>query len=321
MLLNSEILDKYTVLSQDSGVAKPQTAHLDLAALLPSWELALRSERKSAQTVKSYGDGVRAFLRWCESTGNSPALDRTLMKMFVTDLLDAGAEPSTVRARQLGVRRFSVWLEEEGEQDTDPLLGLKPPKLDQKVTESLTEDELRRLIKACTGREFRDRRDEAIVRLMAETGMRAGEVVALTVESVDLTRGLVTVIRGKGGKGRIAPFGPQSARAIDRYIRARRAHRLADTDALWLGDRGKGLSYYGLHAALKQRADAAGLTGFHPHLMRHTAASRWLAAGGSEGGLMAVAGWATRDMIDRYTRSTAADRAADEARNLNLGDL
>ncbi|TVS83432.1 tyrosine-type recombinase/integrase [Mycobacterium helveticum] len=281
----------------------------------------MRSERKSAQTIKSYGDGVRAFLRWCENTQRRPALDRDLVKGFVADLLDNGAEAATARARQLGVRRFSAWLEEEGEIDTDPLLGLKAPKLDAKVTESLTEDELRALIKACAGREFRDRRDEAIVRLMAETGMRAGEVCGLTVADVDLNRGLVTVRRGKGGKGRVAPIGPQTARAIDRYARARRTHRLAGGGALWLGDRGKNLEYYGLHAALKYRAQLAGLDGFHPHLLRHTAASRWLAAGGSEGGLMAVAGWSTRDMIDRYTKATAGERAAAEARGLNLGEL
>jgi site-specific recombinase XerD len=294
---------------------------LDLADLLPSWELALRSERKSPQTIKSYGDGVRGFIRWCESNGHAPALDRELVKGYVAELLDGGAEPSTARSRQLGVRRFSAWLEEEGEVDTDPLLGLKSPKLDTKVTESLTDAELRKLIKACGGKEFRDRRDEAIVRLMAETGMRAGEVTGLTTGDVDLHRGLVTVRRGKGGKGRIAPFGDQTARSIDRYLRARRTHRLAETDALWLGDRGKSLEYYGLHAALKYRAELAGLTKFHPHLLRHTAASRWLAAGGSEGGLMAVAGWSTRDMIDRYTRATAAERAAAEARGLGLGDV
>lgn len=294
---------------------------LDIPALLPSWELSLRAERKSPQTIKSYGDGVRAFLRWCENNDHTPALDRDLMKGFVADLLDAGAEASTARSRQLAMKRFSAWLEEEGEIDQDPLLGLKPPKLDAKVTESLTDDELRRLIKACTGKEFRDRRDEAIVRLMAETGMRAGEVVSLTIDAVNLERGQVTVYRGKGGKGRTAPFGPQTGLAIDRYLRQRRAHRLADTPMLWLGDRGKELSYYGLHKALKYRAELAGLPQFHPHLLRHTAASRWLAAGGSEGGLMAVAGWATRDMIDRYTKSTAADRAAAEARGLNLGDL
>ena len=281
----------------------------------------MRSERKSPQTVKSYGDGVRAFLRWCNDNGHTPALDGDLVKGFVADLLDAGAEASTARSRQLAVRRFSAWLQEEGEVDTDPLLGLKAPKLDTKVTESLTDDELRLLIKACAGKEFRDRRDEAIVRLMAETGMRAGEVCGLTVTDVDLIRGLVTVRRGKGGKGRLAPFGPQAGRAIDRYLRMRRAHLLAEVPALWLGDRGKSLEYYGLHKTLKYRAELAGLKGFHPHLLRHTAASRWLAAGGSEGGLMAIAGWATRDMIDRYTRSTASDRAAAEARGLALGDL
>lgn len=294
---------------------------LDLDALLPSWELALRAERKSPETIKSYANGVRQFIRWCQTEGHCPALDRTLVQGFVAALLDGGAEPATARARQLGVRRFSMWLAEEGEIDADPLLGLKSPKLDQKVVESLDEDELRRLIKACSGKDFRDRRDEALVRLMAETGMRAGEVCALSVASVDLPRGLATVYRGKGGKGRIAPFGPQTGRALDRYLRMRRTHRLADTDALWLGDRGKGLNYYGLHSALKYRAELAGLSGFHPHLLRHTAASRWLAAGGSEGGLMAVAGWSTRDMIDRYTRATASERAAAESRNLNLGDL
>jgi uncharacterized protein YegP (UPF0339 family) len=44
--------------------------------------LALRAERKSPQTIKSYGDAVRAFLRWCDEHGHSPALDRELMKAF-----------------------------------------------------------------------------------------------------------------------------------------------------------------------------------------------------------------------------------------------
>src|SRR4029077_9795477 len=133
--------------------------------------------------------------------------------------------------------------------------------------------------------------------------------------------GRATVHRGKGGKGRTAPFGPQTGRTIDRYVRLRRTHLLADTPALWLGDRGKSFNYDGLHKTLKYRAELAGLAGFHPHLLRHTAATRWLRAGGSEGGLMAVAGWSTRDMIDRYTGASASERAADEARGLGLGDL
>lgn len=300
---------------------KPGKPALDLSALLPSWERSLRAERKSAETIKSYTTGVHQFISWCEAEGHTPALERDLVRGFVAHLLAEGISPATARARQLGIRRFSAWCEEENEIDADPLLGLRAPQLDRKVTRSLTEDQLKELVKACAGKEFRDRRDEAIVRLMAETGIRAGELCDLEVPDVDLDRGHVTVRRGKGGKGRVAPISPQAARAIDRYLRARRTHRLADTTALWLGDRGKNLGYFGLRDALQRRATMAGIEGFHPHLMRHTGASRWLAAGGSEGGLMQVFGWSTRDMIDRYTRSTAADRAAAEARGLNLGDI
>ena len=77
----------------------------------------------------------------------------------------------------------------------------------------------------------------------------------------------------------------------------------------------------GLRASLQERAELAGIKNFHLHLLRHTAASRWLAAGGSEQGLMSVAGWSDRSMLDRYTRATAGERAMDEARGLGLGDL
>jgi site-specific recombinase XerD len=91
---------------------------VDLGALLGSWELALRAERKSAQTVKSYGDGVRRFLAWCDAAGTPPVLDRPTVA-FIAELIDEGAEPATARARQLSLRRFSAWLAEEGEIDHD----------------------------------------------------------------------------------------------------------------------------------------------------------------------------------------------------------
>lgn len=295
---------------------------LDLTTLLPSWELSLRAERKSPSTIKSYTEGVRQFLLWCERESFPAALSRDLVNGFTADLLDAGAEAATVRSRQLGVRRFSAWLADEQEQATDPLLGIKAPKLDQRVVEPLTDDQLRALIKACSGREFRERRDEAIVRFMLETGVRAGEVVSLLQADVDLITRVAIVRRGKGGKGRSVPFGDQTALALDRYVRIRRQHKLADSPELLLGDRNRGpITYHSLYWGLNSRAEAAGIADFHPHRLRHTAAHRWLAAGGSEGGLMAVAGWTRPDMLVRYTKARAADRAATEARSLNLGNL
>jgi site-specific recombinase XerD len=299
----------------------------DAMLLAESWQLALRAERKSPQTLKAYGDGVRFYLAWCEGRDVEP-MSRAALNLWVSGLLDDGAAASTARSRQLAVRRFAAWLAEEGELPADPFLGIKAPQLDERVVEPLTDDELRRLIKACAppkGAEPKDamrhRRDEALVRIMLETGLRAGEVVALEVADVDLAHGVLTVRRGKGGKGRVVPIGPEASLALDRYMRMRRGHRLAAGNDLWLGDRGKRFSYDALHKTLRERADTAGLIGFHPHKLRHTAAHRWLAAGGSEGGLMAVAGWSRPDMLMRYTKAQASARAAEEARKLNLGEL
>jgi integrase/recombinase XerD len=281
----------------------------------------MKAERKSPGTIKVYTDGVTKFLRWCAQTGHPAELTKTAVQAFLADLLDDGAEGNTARSRDLALKRFAAWLVDEGELSANPLIGLRPPKADHKVVNALTDDDLKRLIKACDGKSLQDRRDEAIVRLMAETGMRASEVIGLQISDVNLHDGLVTVHRGEGGNGRIAPFGSQTAAAIDRYMRARRTHRLAYSADLWVGGGGKSFGYHGLSKALKDRAEAAGITGFHLHIMRHTAATRWLRAGGSEGGLMAVAGWSTRSMVDRYTGASAAEGAAAEARGLNLGDL
>jgi integrase len=308
-------------------VSSPALDVANARVLFASWQIALRAARLAPGTIKTYGDGVNQYLAWCEANDVAPMV-RANLGLWIAGLLDDGAAPATARTRQLGVRRFAKWLAAEGELPSDPFLGLPPPKLDETVIEPLTDDELRAMLKACVPGKgatfseiFRGRRDEALLRFMLETGTRAGEVVALAVDDVDLSHGTAIVRRGKGGKGRSVPFGPDAALALDRYLRLRRSHRLADSAELWLGDRGKRFTYPALHFALRGRAEAAAIIGFHPHRMRHTAAHRWLAKGGSEGGLMAVAGWSNSAMLHRYSKAQASARAAEEARGLNLGEL
>jgi site-specific recombinase XerD len=292
--------------------------HLD--DLLGSWLISLRGEGRSRNTLKAYSDGVRRFLRWCEETGTEPRLNKATVNAFVAALLDGGAEPATASNRQLALRRFSAWLAAEDEIDRDELLGLRAVKIDTKVTPRLTDDQLVLLLKACAGREFNDRRDTAIVRLLIETGARIGEVLAMKVTDLDVAAGRAVLTKGKGGIGRAIPIGPHACAAMDRYLRARSRHRFAELPELWISRVGP-FRYFGVYEMLVRRAEAAGIANFHPHLLRHTAAQRWLSAGGSEGGLMAMAGWKRREMLDRYTRASASERAAEEASRLNLGNL
>ncbi|MDQ3689549.1 MAG: tyrosine-type recombinase/integrase [Chloroflexota bacterium] len=295
---------------------------------ITDWQTALRAENKAPGTVALYGDGATRYLRWCAEGDHLP-MSRAALNSWIAGLLEAGAAPGTARNRQLAVRRFASWLTAGGEIHTDPFPGVKAPRVEPPLVEPLTDAELRALIRTCAvpeadapaGDTLHHRRDEAIIRLMFETAIRSGEVIDLQLDDLDLIGRLITIRRGKGGRGRVIPIGQATTEAFLIYLDERERHPLAHTPDLWLGHRGKQFGREGLMRSLRRRALRAGVEGFRPHRLRHTAAHRWLAAGGSESGLMAIAGWTRTDMLVRYTRARASERAADEARRLNLGAI
>ncbi|HEX9520410.1 MAG TPA: tyrosine-type recombinase/integrase [Streptosporangiaceae bacterium] len=302
-------------MSQDNGAAA------ELASLAESWVTWLKSERKSPHTIRTYTTGVTLFLRWCDREDREPELTRAAVAAFTASLLGAGAEPGTALARQRGVRRFSAWLAAEHEIERDELVGMKPPKQDDKMPAELTTDQVKAILATCgkTPNHFHDIRDAAIIRLMTESMVRSGELLDMTVDDVDIRAGTALVQRGKGGKGRVVPFRAQTAVSLDRYARARRKHKFASSPAFWLGARGP-LGYNALYATVKRRGQRAGVT-VHPHMLRATGAIRWREAGGSVPGLLTVAGWSSIEMAARYVRAAESRLAVDEAHKLDLGDL
>ena len=301
----------------------------ELVALVPSWVIHLRAERKTEGTIGTYLKGINGYLAHCAEHDLAP-LSRPNLESYTVALLDAGRTATTAPTRMMPIRYLANWLLYEGEIETDPFGVIKAPKADEPIVPVLTDVQLRAFLAACkaptgetTGlKSLRHRRDEAIIRLLFDTGMRVGECINLTVDDVDYRQhNVATIRRGKGGKGRSVGFGPQTARALDRYVRVRALHRLAATEALWLGDRGKGLAYGGVYYALNQRAELAGIGEFHPHMLRHTSTDRWLAAGGSETGVIARNGWSSPAMLQRYGRANREQRAIDESKRLNLGEL
>lgn len=291
---------------------------LDLAA---SFRRELRAAGKAERTIVLYGQSIRFFADWLMEQGRRPDTD-ALSKHTIIGWLESlrdSRSPQTVLTRFKGLRRFVRWAAAEGEIETDPMAGLEQPNAPAKPVPIVSDEEVARLLKACSGTSFVDRRDQAILRVLFDCGVRISECARLRVEDVDLDDHEVLHVLGKGSRPRAVPFGAKTARALDKYLRARRAHRHATLPALWLGQRG-GFTPDGVEEMLKRRAAQAGVTGLHAHRFRHGWAHAWLAAGGQERDLMRLAGWTSEAMLDRYGSSAAQERARAAHKRLGLGD-
>lgn len=289
--------------------------------LLSSWLRSLRAEGKAAKTLESYALSVRQFTEWCQDNGRpvSPAdQKRADVEDFVAHIIVIRTT-GTAGVRYRSLKQWYKWLVAEDEAD-DVMAGMRHPKLDEKVPEVISDDHLAALLEVTKGRHFNQRRDQAIFRILIDTGMRRGELAGLVISDVDLDGQVILVSRSKTKRARLVPIGTKSTAAVDRYLRTRTGHRHADSPRLLLGMHGP-LTGEGIRQMLIKRCKEAGIPQIHPHQFRHTAAHRWLLAGGQEQDLARIAGWTPGSvMLARYGASAATERAREAHRRLAPGD-
>lgn len=294
---------------------------IELRDLAGSFARYLRAERKSPATVRLYGQSVEFYARWLEAHGKPADLDHLTRREIVDWLADLNEvhEASTVRTRYRGLFRFCGWLTAEDEIAANPMTGVDLPKITDRPVPILTDDDLARLVKACHGKEFADRRDEAIVRVLLDCGVRVSELCGMAVMGRDDLDAGMALVRGKGDKVRPVYFGARTAQALDRYLRARSASRWSHLDALFLSQRGA-MTPDGVREVITRRGAQAGIEHLHPHRFRHTFAHDFLMNGGQERDLKRLAGWSSDTMLERYGASAADARAKAAAERMRRGD-
>ena len=246
----------------------------------------------SANTLLAYRADLRQFVAALRGKADVPeTLSQPTLAHYVSWLGQQGYRPATISRKMAAVRSFLDYLQNTNVL-TDPSLraGLRPPRAARPRPRVLTPEELQALLEAPAKQDSpRSLRDAAILALLYATGLRAAEVVALTVDQVDLERGWV---------GRTQHPEPQlplgrALKPMRRYVVDGRPHltRRADERSLFLNQRGDRLSRQGLWLVVKRWTARAGLGGdLSPHSLRHTLAHHMLQEGRSRREVQQVLG-------------------------------
>lgn len=213
--------------------------------------------------------------------------------------------PATATRYYDTVRAFFAFLESDGLLSENPMRLVAKPKAPKPIIEPLRSEEVEALLGAC-GDGFLGLRNRLIVLTLVDSGLRASELAALTLEDMDLESRSFTVRHGKGDKSRRVPYGNAVSRALSAYL-ARRGK--LDTPSLIVTCYGRGVDRYRLRSIIVRLGKSAGVehNRLGPHLLRHTCAVSYLRNGGDVFSLQKILGHSDLTMTRRYAELADTD--------------
>ncbi len=210
-------------------------------------------------------------------------------------LVGRGRKPATVARHVAAIRSFYRWLEREGVVESAPGAALQPPKVSSRLPHFLSQTQAAAVLDETP--ELSEQ-DVAVLEVLYGSGLRVAEVSGLDLLDVDVQRGIVRVRRGKGGKERRVPLGPPGLEAVRAWLTVRPPSELT---ALFLNTRGGRMSARSIRRLVDRAGRAVGLSGLHPHALRHSFATHLLEAGADLRGIQELLGHSSLGTTQRYT--------------------
>lgn len=247
---------------------------------------AIRAERgAAANTVAAYGRDLDDLCAFLAGHGRDAATaGRNDIEAWLAALADAGLSPATRARRLAAARQFFRFAREEGWRDDDPAARLSGPRKPRTLPDALTVEEVDALFDALD-RAFKGDallRARCLLEVIYACGLRVSELLDLPVAAV---RGdpAAILIRGKGGRERLAPLTPPARTAIAAWLAARDADPASKGSPWLFPSRGEGgrLTRARFFQMIKGLAAAANIdpARVSPHALRHAFATHLLANG------------------------------------------
>jgi integrase/recombinase XerC len=301
---------------------------------LPSngWSLdtAFKTFRESRQaqsvassTLDHYDKSWKLFLKYAarhDLLGINDVQSRHMNGFFVA--LDCGKESpiqkrgggpyAATNKHNIGIdlKAMFNWLATQKENkkpvlDENPFGGASVPAAPDLILPPYTDEELGKLVKACEGSEPLRIRDKALLFFLLDSATRREECHDLRIRDLNMDRGEVTILDGKGGTTRTAVFENVTARSIQRYLNLGAIAELDGDEPLWWGKYGP-LTYEGLGEVIENIGERAEVNG-SCHKLRRTAAIKMLRNGASIEDVRRLLGHKDYQVIRKYLAYVTED--------------
>ena len=193
---------------------------------------------------------------------------------YVDYLNESGFAAATVSRSVASAKAFFHYLANEGIIEKDPTGVLKAPKIEKKMPEILTMEEVSRLLDQPKGDSPKEIRDKAMLELLYATGIRVSELMNLELKDVNMQMCYITC--SDGNKERVIPFGREAKHALERYMDGGRDAMVEDRSStiLFANCSGQQMSRQGFWKLIKFYAKKAKITAdITPHTLRHSFAA------------------------------------------------
>lgn len=270
-------------------------------------QLFSASGRLSPATVRGYTRDLQLFLKFWKVErieGPRQVQPRHLNEFYRHQLHSPQVSRATAGSRLRSLLVLLRWAVRQDILLVDPGQDLQVPKPSRPIQRVLTQEEVSRLLEAPNSarRGFIRLRDRALLELLYGTGIRAGEVLGLNVNDLDLPEQTLRILRGKG-QNRLIPFGQAAAEALSAYLDwVLPRYSLSGETALFLNMHGERLEPKGLTDQLRRYGQKVGIPGVTAHTLRRSMATHLLQNGANIAEIKQLLGHADINSTMVYTQ-------------------
>ena len=230
----------------------------------------------SKNTEVSYERDLKKLEKYLTEGGFETAeqITSTVLNSYVLYMERKNFAASSISRSIASIRSFFQFLTQKYRWKENPAEKLKAPKIEKKLPDILSVEEVELLLKQPKENTAKGIRDRAMLELLYATGIRVSELISLKVKDINLKLGYLTCSSGE--RERVIPFGTTAKQAVVHYMEGARKILLGEqeSDYLFLNCSGKSMSRQGFWKVLKGYAASAGIQqDITPHTLRHSFAA------------------------------------------------